>query len=252
MTAQLAGLMCLTVIKLDERRAFRGWARTARLAADEAGDPLTCAWVRAQEAYGHFYCGDLVGAVDVAQRAQTFAGSAPSVGAVLAAALEARAQAALGREHETREAIAGAETMLSRLDDTSTGTSAFDYNEAQLRFHEGNALTHLHDTATAWQAQQRALDLCPANDYMDRTLTWLDRASCLAHDGDADGAVTVATDALVGLTSDQRQGIISARARATITVLPADQQSRPAVGDLHDLLVLTPKSKRGLTDSWLL
>lgn len=50
-TAQMAGLMCLTLIKLDERPAFRRWARTARVAADEAADPLTYSWVRAQEAY---------------------------------------------------------------------------------------------------------------------------------------------------------------------------------------------------------
>ncbi len=236
-TAQLAGLMCLTLIKLDDRRAYRGWARTARLAADEAGAPLTLAWVRAQEAYGHFYSGDLVEAIDVAQHAQALAGQVPCVGAVLAAALEARAQAALGREQETRAAVARAETMLSRLDDTVMGTSAFNYNEAQLRFHEGNALTHLHDTPKAWRAQQRALALCPASDYMDRTLTRLDGADCLAHDGDVDGAVTVTTDALVRLTADQRQGIISTRVQTTITALPADEQARPAVRDLYDLLV---------------
>jgi hypothetical protein len=38
-TAQLAGLMFLTLIKLDVPLAARNWARTARVAADEAGDP---------------------------------------------------------------------------------------------------------------------------------------------------------------------------------------------------------------------
>lgn len=71
---------------------------------------------------------------------------------------------------------------------------------------------------------------------MDRTLTWLDRASCLAHDGDVDGTVAVTTDALVGLTSDQRQGIIVARARTTLRTLPPRQQALPAVRELHDLL----------------
>lgn len=89
----------------------------------------------------------------------------------------------------------------------------------------------------AWRAQQRALSLCPPGDYMDRTLTQLDRADCLARDGDVDGAVTVTTEALVGLTGDQRQGIISTRVRAAITALPADAQVRPSVRDLSDLLV---------------
>lgn len=68
--AQLSGLTCLTLIKLEERQAFRRWARTARLAAAEVGDPATHAWVLAQEAYGHFYSRDLNEAVAVAQHAQ--------------------------------------------------------------------------------------------------------------------------------------------------------------------------------------
>jgi len=82
----MAGLMCLTLIKMDERTAFRRWARTARLAASEAGDLLTHSWVRAQEAYGHYYSGDLLGAIGVAQHAQALSSQIPSVGAVLAAA----------------------------------------------------------------------------------------------------------------------------------------------------------------------
>jgi hypothetical protein len=147
----MAGLMCLTLIKMDERTAFRGWARTARLAADEAGDPLTHSWVRAQEAYGHYYSGNLTGAIHVAQHAQVLSGKVSSAGAALAAALEARAQAVLGRADAARSALQRAEACLFHLGAGSIGTSTFDYNETQLRFHEGNTLTHLHDTSAAWQ-----------------------------------------------------------------------------------------------------
>lgn len=242
-TAQMAGLMCLTLIKMDERTAFRRWARTARLAAHEAGDPLTHSWVRAQEAYGHYYSGDLIEAVEVAQHAQALSGQLPSVGAVLAAALEARAQAAQGHRQETRAALDYAETCLSHLDANAIGTSAFDYNEAQLRFHEGNAFTHLHDTSAAWRAQEMALDLCPASDYMDRTMTTLDRANCLVYDGDVSGAVAVMVEATTPLTNQQRQGIIATRVRDTITALPAQHQALPAVRDLYDLLPPQPETK---------
>src|SRR6266567_8100353 len=87
-TAHMAGLMCLTLIKLDDRPAFRRWARTARIAAEEAGDPLTYSWVRAQEAYGYYYCGEPAEAISVARQAQDLADGVPCVGAVLAAALE--------------------------------------------------------------------------------------------------------------------------------------------------------------------
>jgi hypothetical protein len=242
-TAQMAGLMCLTLIKMDQRTAFRRWARTARLAAHEAGDPLTHSWVRAQEAYGHYYSGDLAEAVQVAQHAQVLSDQIPSVGAVLAAALEARAQAALGHRQETRAALGYAETCLSHLDASVIGTSAFHYNEAQLRFHEGNAFTHLHDTSAAWRAQEMALGLCPASDYMDRAMTKLDRANCLVYDGDVTGAVAVMVEATTPLTDQQRQGIIAARVRETIAVLPVQHQALPAVRDLHDLLPPSPESK---------
>jgi transcriptional regulator with XRE-family HTH domain len=47
-TAQMSGLMCLIFCLLDDRTAFRSWARTARIAAAEAGDPETLSWVLAQ------------------------------------------------------------------------------------------------------------------------------------------------------------------------------------------------------------
>lgn len=242
-TAQMAGLMCLTLIKMDERAAFRGWARTARLAADEAGDPLTYSWVRAQEAYGHYYSGDFTEAIHVAQHAQVLSGEISSTGFVLAAALEARAQAALGRNEETHAALRRAEACLSELDGDAIGTSAFSYNEAQLRFHEGNAFTHLHDTGSAWRAQGKALLLCPASDYMDRTMTQLDRAYCLAYDGDVTGAVTIMVEAATPLTDPQRQGIIAGRLRETIAILPSKYRALPAVKELGDLVVPPPGSK---------
>lgn len=57
-TAELSGLVSLTLIKMDDRPAFRRWTRTARLAAREAQDAGTTSWVLAQEAYGHYYGSD--------------------------------------------------------------------------------------------------------------------------------------------------------------------------------------------------
>lgn len=246
-SAQMSGLMCLTLVKLDHRSAFRRWARTARIAADEAGDPVTHSWVLAQEAYGHYYSGDLTDAIDVAGHAQDLVPNAPCVGAALAAALEARAYAALGRHRETEEALRRAETILARLDAGSLVPSAFGYNEAQFRFHEGNAYTHLHDTRSAWQAQERALELAPLGDYTDRTLTQLDRASCLVHDGNASEGTSYATESLVNLTDQQRQGIIALRACEIAAAVPGKHQALPSVRELRDLLMLPsgPKEVEG-------
>jgi hypothetical protein len=246
-TAQMAGLMCLALVKLDERAAFRRWARTARIAADEAGDPATLAWVRAQEAYGHYYGGSILEAIEVARHAQALGSSPPCVGAALAAALEARAHARLGpeRRRESQDALRRAESILLDLDDSSTSPSAFGYSEAQLRFHEGSAHTHLRDTPSAWVAQRRALELAPDNDYTDKTLIHLDRAICLAQDGDSSAGIGHAVEALNDLTAHQRRGIIELRAHDILQAIPAGQRALPAAREFQDLLMITSGSGKG-------
>ena len=240
--AQLSGLMCLTLVKLDERTAFRGWARTARLAAQEVGDRTTASWILAQEAYGHYYCGDLAEAIHVAQGAQLIPGESTCVGAALAAPLEARAQAALGRRAEARAALGRAEDALSRLNSDQLTASAFGYSESQLRFHEGNAWTHLGDTARAWRAQQKALELCPPEDFMDQALTQLDRASCLARDGDVATAMDHAAKTITSLSEQERKGIITVRGHEIMRAVPARSQNLPAVREFRDLLLTTGRS----------
>src|SRR5205814_56673 len=146
----------------------------------------------------------------------------------LAAAVEGRALAAIGQDRDARDALARAETAVGALGPDALLPSAFGYNEAQLRFHEGNALTHLHDTKAAWTAQDRALTLYPSSDYLDRTLLGLDRASCLAYDGDATAAMTHATETVVSLTGEQRRGLILLRGRQVFDALTARQRALPA------------------------
>jgi hypothetical protein len=67
----MSGMMVLTLIKTADRRAWRGWSRTAEHAALEAGDAKVLAWARAQESYGWFYAGEMTTAIDTARAAQT-------------------------------------------------------------------------------------------------------------------------------------------------------------------------------------
>jgi len=227
--------MVLGLVKLDDRGAFRKWARTARIAAAEAFDPLTHAWVLMQEAYGHYYCDDYVTAAQVAKHAQAVT-STPCVGTALSAALEARAHAAMGDHPETIRALDRAEAILANLGPESLISSAFGYSESSFRFHAGSAFTHLGDTASAAAAHERALELIPSADYTDLAFVHIDRATCLAKDGDAGGAATYLTEKLTALTDDQRRGIISLRARDVIRALPPGEQSRSEVSGLIELL----------------
>ena len=231
--AQMSGLMCLTLIKTGDRQAYRRWGRTARLAAGEAGDALVCSWTVAEEAYGYYYDGDLPEAVETARYAQELAGGTPCVGAALAAALEMRAHAAMGNAALTRDRLGRAEAILGALDGDDLGASAFGYNEAQLRYHEGSAFTQLGDTRAALAAQDRALELCPPGDYTDWALIRLDRAACLLLDGDPRAALEAAAGTLKHLTPSQRMGIINTRGRELLAAL-----GHPA-RELSDLLMLT-------------
>jgi tetratricopeptide (TPR) repeat protein len=236
-TAQLSGLMCLGFCILDDRPAFQRWARTARLAANEAGDPETLSWILAQEAYGHYYSGDLLEAIDVARHSYEVV-RIPCTGAALAAALEARAHASMGRHQETREALARAEHVLSQLDGDSRIPSAFGYNESSFRFHEGNAYTHLHDVKPAFKAQERALELCTPNDYTDWAMTRLDRAECLIYTGEITGGLEYATDTVENLTVVQRKGIITLRGQEILGALPERETKLVGARDFRELLML--------------
>jgi hypothetical protein len=204
----------------------------------------TLSWALAQEAYGHFYSGDLSGAVNTARHAQGLVRRVPCVGAALAAALEARAHATRGDARETHDAINRAETVLASLDAASVTASAFGYSESQLRFHEGNAYTRLRAIRPALQAQDRARELCPPDDYTDWALTRLDRATCVAYHGDTPAAVAYAVETLTGLSGEQQQGIIALRGQELVRALPVKYRGSPAVQEFEELLMLAGAAKR--------
>ncbi len=223
--AQLAGLMALTLLKLGDDRA-RSWWRTGRTAAAAADDRATLSWIYAQEAYQLYYAGDLYGAIELAVRAQRLAGGLPCVGPALAAPLEGRAHARLGARDEAAAALATGETALGRLSADDRIESAFGYSESQLRFHSGNAWTHLGDTRRAAVEHERALELYPVSDRMDIALVRLDQAMCLAHEGDPAAAALQATQTIVDLPEEHRSTLIIYRARDVAAKVPQAQEVR--------------------------
>jgi transcriptional regulator with XRE-family HTH domain len=244
--SQMSGLMCLTYCRLGDGPAFRRWARTARLSATESGDSATLSWVLAQEAYGHYYDSDPARAVEVARHAQSLVSKTPTVGAALAAALEARAHAAMGQHSETREAVQRAEAILGHLAGDALIPSAFGYTEAQLRFHEGNALTLLGDAEGAMRAQDDALRLCAPGDYTDWAMTRLDRAQCLILARDGSSALTYAIQTFALLTPPQRRGIIAHRGSEILSQASTEYETSPEFQEFRELLMSTP-TQEGIT-----
>lgn len=217
--AQLSGLMALTLLKTGEPTA-REWWRTSRNAAAAAEDPAALSWVYAQEAYHSFYADDLLSALQLAGRAQYIAGGRPCVGAALAAPLEARAHAILGRADRAAAAIAAAHTALDRLDPVHHTASALGYTQANLHFHVGDTWTHLGDSRRAEGEFAQALALYPDRDHTDRALITLDQAACLITDGHADAAAELAARTLATLPDQHRSALIIYRARQVAETVP--------------------------------
>lgn len=237
--AQMSGLMALTLLKLGDHSS-RDWWRTGRAAAAAIEDRAALSWMYAHEAYELYYSGNMEGAVELACRAEHMAGGLPCVGPALAAPLEARAHAVLGRRGETATALTRAQHALDRLDAADRIGSAFGYNERQLRFHSGNAWTHLADTGRAREEHSRALELYPASDHTDRSLIHLDHAVCLAHEGDPAAAAAHALETITHLPPEHCSALIIYRARELVTRVPRDRQALPEVRMLHEALALPP------------
>ncbi|GLZ40197.1 hypothetical protein [Actinokineospora sp. NBRC 105648] len=235
--AQVAGLMSLTLLKLKDMAGSRDWVKTSELLAAETNDTQLQSWTYAQEAYFHFYDANLQGTIEAAQRAQN--ANSTGVGGILAAAVEARANGMLGRKVETIGATNRAEFMLESLDSGLMIASAFGYNEAQLRFHQGNALTHLGATMPALTAQDRALELYSDDDYLDRALIQLDRAECLIRDGEISSAAELAVEIVTALEDTRTLGIIANRARDVLKNVPVDALSHPGIVDLTEAIEST-------------
>ncbi|MCC9307661.1 helix-turn-helix domain-containing protein [Kitasatospora sp. RB6PN24] len=235
--ASLSGLLALTLLRLGDPGA-RDWWRTGRAAATQAEDRPVLAWIYAQESYQLYYGGDFAGALELAVRAQQLAGGLPCVADALAAPLEARVHARAGRRDDTAEALRRAERALSRLAPEDQQQSALGYDGAQLAFHSGSAWTLLHETSRAWEQQQRALELYPAEQRLDRALVQLDRAECLTHDGRlADGAA-LAVETIEAMPVEHRSALLLYRARELADSVPTTDRRLPEVRVLHDLLAL--------------
>jgi tetratricopeptide (TPR) repeat protein len=167
----------------------------------------------------------------------------PCVGGVLAAALEMRAHAAAGNDPAAMRALEAAEQIHARLSSDDLAASAFGYAESQLRFHAGDALARLGDTAAALPVLDRALELCGPDDYTDWAMIRLGRAACTVCEGDADGGPSYAAETLLALDAPRRQGIIPERGRGLLVALTPAQRSAKAAREFRILLDDTAGTK---------
>jgi tetratricopeptide (TPR) repeat protein len=191
-TARLATLTADALMKLGQLREARNWCHTARLAADDTGNLVLRARVRAQEGMlPYYYYGDPNQTVHLAREAQAIARDTPCAATALAAAAEARALARLGRREESETAMRHAQDVFERAA-ASSGDDAFSFPAQRLLFYLSGALTNLGETTRAADVQRQALDLYDQAFPIDPALLRLDQAIGLAGEDAVEDACHVA------------------------------------------------------------
>ncbi|MFD8544998.1 hypothetical protein [Streptomyces sp. NPDC059649] len=232
---QMAGMTAIVLHDLGDHREAHAWFHTARRAAGESGDTGLHAWALAREAMVPLNFGAPAVAADLAEQSRSLAGGQPSAAAALACAVAARAHAAHGNRDAALAAVTEAERLMDRLTPQQAADTWFGYPEQKHHVHLSQALTILGETARAYATQARALELSRSPSLMTRALISIDRATCLAHDGEPEEAARVAAQAFGELPTAYRTGLTRTRA----LTLYRSIQTSPGVGQLRDVLAVS-------------
>ncbi|MCX4586320.1 hypothetical protein [Streptomyces sp. NBC_01481] len=127
------------------------------------------------------------------------------------------------------------EELVEQLSPQQRVNTWFGYPTQKHYVHMSQALTLLGQTSRAYEAQTRALDLSRAPSLMTRALIAIDRASCLAHDGERAQAAHVAAQAYGDLPASYRAGLTRTRAVAFYRALPEDTSGRRDLAEVLEV-----------------
>ncbi|MFJ9777187.1 hypothetical protein ACIRVF_39140 [Kitasatospora sp. NPDC101157] len=231
-------LVADAMMKLGRLPEAQRWYGTARLAADDAGNPELRARVRVQAAMLPYYYGPLLAAAQLAREARLLSRGRPGPTAVFAVAAEARSLARLGDPDNAKAAIRLAQDLFEHCQDTPQD-DAWAFPERRLWLYLSGAHTALGETAKARHAQQQALSLYPeGHTGIDPALLRLEEAMCLVTDHSPTEALQMAVHAYSEVPASHRTAILGARAQDVIDILPAQLQSGRPARQLAEMLAL--------------
>jgi transcriptional regulator with XRE-family HTH domain len=242
-TAQLSSLVADELMVLGKPVYSSSWHNLARRAADEAGDDILRAHVRALAAMLPLYYGDPLATIQLSQQAQAILPGHQHAVRALAPTLEALAQVQLGDKESGRAALETARRSFEALESRQQAESVFGFSERRWRFYESRILSLLDDIPSAIESQQRAIALYPPEVVGDRALLQLDRASCIVRCKEIDAGLRAATNILLGMPPEHRTDIFLRYAWKVASAVPAQFRSQPQVieycGMLRDLAAVS-------------
>jgi hypothetical protein len=234
--ARLAGVTGIILHDLGEHTEATGWFTTAAEITRENCDEALESWVLCRHAMVEINFGSPHRALALGNQARATAGRAPSAGAALAAAVQARALALLGQGESALRALEAAEELLGALHGEQAADTWYGYPPVKHHVHASHALTLAAASGPAVAAQDQALALSRPTSWMTRTLLELDRAACLVRDGEAEAGAAHAVTALAVLPPTARCGVVLARARMVRGMLPPLAAALPATSSLREIV----------------
>ncbi|MER7703917.1 transcriptional regulator [Kitasatospora sp. NPDC097605] len=224
--AGITGLVAIIQHDRGDQRDAHGWFATAEQAARESGDRHMLAWVLARHAMVPLNYGAPNTAAELAVRARTEAGRTPTAAAALAAAVTARALAAVGDRQGALRAVTDARTVAGQLDTAQSADTWFGYPLQKHHVHLSQAFTLLGQTREAYAEQEAALALTRSPSVMTRALLAMDTAICLNTDGDSAAAAAMAVDVWEQLPQAYRDGLVRTRAESLHQALSGSAHAR--------------------------
>ncbi|MFF7157956.1 transcriptional regulator [Streptomyces sp. NPDC008139] len=227
--AGITGLVAIIQPDRSDQRDSHGWFTTAERAARESGDRQTLAWALARHAMVPLNYGAPKAAADLAGRARAEAGQSPSAAAALAAAVNARALAAIGDQQGALRSVATARLIAEHLDGTQAADTWFGYPAQNHHVHLSQAFTILGRTREAYTEQEAALALTRSPSVMTRALLEMDAAICLRTDGAPAAAADKAVAIWKRLPEAYRDGLLRTRAETLRQALPG--AAHPRIGE---------------------
>lgn len=229
-------VMAWTLAGLGRVREARRWWRTARATADHTGDPELRLLPRGWEILSGWSerrsADELLRLSDKALAEARGVVQASGAGVLVG---KAQALAQLGREAEARQTLA----QLADVVQTPDEGSLFGWPEYRQHHAESLVLTTMGDYLAAFDAQDRAFALYPAELAGELALVQLHRAACLVSVGELTG-LGFAMRVLLELPAhchNERLYVVAGHVLASVQ--PGDL-AKSVVRDYRELLVTRP------------
>lgn len=237
--AQLAVVTAMALASMRQVPLARRWWRTARRHADQSRDLDTRIWVRDWEVVNGTYERRPLGQI-LALADETIALAGEHICCGTAGVWSGRAQALslAGRKTAAVAAVRATAEATERMPAAvvADADSMLGWPEVRLRHTESYVYTYLGMVTEALAAQDRALELYPAELARERAQLQMHRARCLVQQGDIGDGLRYAASVLDELPTDKHNALLYEVGHQVMQVVPHAEQQRAEYDDLQERL----------------